>query len=238
MTSFKFTAFRSLGVIIGFCLALLAPSVASALVLDNFQGLLTGSPVTRTTVSPGATIVPQGPGLIGVLGGNRVSTISLDSFTGGSSIFKTTMLSIGGGGLFFASTSGVIGHFKEEYAFSSPMNVAFPEGSTFLKLDIQTIGVSGLFTVILSDGGPQQMVTQVASTAGIKMFNLSGVGVNLNALTYIAVKYQGEPGATLELGGTGFELVTVPEPSSLAIALTGLGMAGVYLRRHRKQLIA
>ena len=54
---------------------------------------------------------------------------------------------------------------------------------------------------------------------------------------YVSLTISGGINADIEIDffGSG---IPVPEPSSLAITLTGLGFAGVYFRRRRKQLTA
>ena len=65
MTSFKFSALRSLGIISGLCLAMLTPSIASALIIDSFQNANAISRVNPLTNGTSAAALE--PGLSGVI---------------------------------------------------------------------------------------------------------------------------------------------------------------------------
>ena len=72
MTSFNFTALRSLSLISGLCLALLAPSVAKAGCIDTFTDALSGTGVIAST---GLLVSDIQGGLAGVTGGSRTTTV-------------------------------------------------------------------------------------------------------------------------------------------------------------------
>ena len=115
--------------------------------------------------------------------------------------------------------------------------------------DTDVTGQNGNVCYALTlDDGTNSFTVTISSSAtsgggsgdtGVFFLNLfSAAGVDLTAITSILFEVEAKTfGADTNVQFLQ-STTTVPEPSSLAIALTGLGMAGVYFRRRRKQMNA
>lgn len=240
MTSFKFTALRSLCMVSGLCLAMLTPSIASAMLIDDFTNFDLVSRAANQEL--GTTTGPLQVGLSGVInGGNRQVSVEMLSKTNTSS-FNTTTLGIDGGQLFFGNSSGITGKFTAVYTNIGTVDASQPNSA--LSFDILNNDLAGgTLQLTLNDGMNSSSSNEIipGSTFGKVSFIINPAnyaGVNLAAVTSLTLMYTAaEQSGDFALEG-GFNLTTVPEPSSLALVLTGLGMAGVYFRRRRKQVIA
>ena len=241
MTSFKFSALRSLGIISGLCLAMLTPSIASALIIDSFQNANAISRVNPLTNGTSAAALE--PGLSGVIntGDRQISASKLAGSVANAG--RGARLTIGSGDLALSNDTGIFGSFDLNYT-----NIGTVDASaayTVVKFIVNDNDASGgTFTLTLGSDGPvtnSKDFTLPGNTLGVISFLTNAANfptVNLAAITSISLSYV----ATGQSGDLGIEgglmLATVPEPSSLAIALTGLGLAGVYFRRRRNQLSA
>jgi len=226
MTSIKFTAFRSLGLISGLCLALLAPSAATAGVIDSFTEDVTPTPLTSSGV---ANVSAQG-GLASVIGGDRTTTVLRTSGAGTVGAEVLTGL-----GLFtFNSPATAAGKFTLAYLNLGGISV----GPGF-TIPIVFNDLGGVFSVSVEDGMGSISNNGLGTAIGAGVtgnFAIALVGfANYADIVKLTIMFQGVTGSDLTIGPVG---IAVPEPSSLAIALTGLGFAGVYFRRRRNQLTA
>lgn len=240
MTLFKFTAIRSLGVISGFCVALLAPSMASAVIIDSFANAVS---VARTkTETPGTDSTTQ-LNLSGVVNtGDRTTSATLTTFGAGPGTSAATV-TIGGGFLVYNEDSGITGGFELSYEDFGLLDLS-PNGTVF-QVPIVFNDGGGTFTLSLSDGVTTETEDHVVADGVLGAVNILtnaanfGAVINLAAITKIVFTFVGADAATdLTLGDPGLQITSVPEPSSLALVFTGLGFAGVYFRRRRKSLTA
>lgn len=241
MTSFKFTALRSLGLIGGVCLAMLTPSIASALLIDNFTNSVQVSRTANLAYNT-PTVGPLEVGLSGVINsGSRQASVQIVTGSTTTNVNRTSKLDISGGELAFSNDTGVIGKFSLNYTNIGVVDASATGAGLFFQILQNDTG--GAFILTLSDGTFTNSANQnlAANTLGQVLFSISAANfptINRAAVTSIMLMFTaGGLGGDLGLEN-GINLSSVPEPSSLAIALTGLGFAGVYLRRRRNQMTA
>lgn len=236
----KFTTFRSLGIISGLCLAMLAPSIASAMVIDAFTDF---ESVTRARpAADGTTTAATQVGLGGVInGGDRTASVSILAGSVNTS-GRATRLGISAGELGFSNDTGIIGSFTLSYSNIGAVDASAPMSAlSFIVIDNDASG--GTFSLELGDGMNSATDTKVLPGLALGQINFlinpANYGaVNLGAITSIVFSYTSAAQSGDLAIRNGLNLTTVPEPSSIAIALVGFGMAGVYFRRRRKQLTA
>lgn len=244
MTSFKFSGVRSLGIISGLCLAMLTPSIASALLIDNFSN---AELVVRSAASGvGTTTNMIQTNLTGVVNtGDRQAQVSIINPLGTPLISRESSLDIGGGVLGFSNDTAVRGTFDLFYTDIGTIDASAIGQVLAFEVDDNDLA-GGVFTLTLKDAQGDFDTTTVALpgtylgalSIAINTTTFDNVFLNLAGITSINFSYA----AAAQSGDlalvNGLDLTTVPEPSSLAIALTGLGLAGVYFRRRRNQLSA
>ena len=240
MTSFKFRV-RSLGIMSGLCLAMLTPSIASAIIIDSFTN---AKIVTRTANLPYNVATSGGleSGLSGVVNtGDRTASVQILTGSTTTSVNRESKLDIGGGELAFSNSTGVLGKFTIAYTNIGVVDASATGSALFFQITENDAG--GTFQLTLSDGTNTQTASQglAAALLGTVTFQINAGNfgtITRSAITSITLMFTAAAvGGDLSLEN-GINLATVPEPSSLAIALTGLGLAGVYFRRRRKQLTA
>lgn len=254
MTLFKFTALRSLGLISGVCISLLSPSTGFALMLDNFETVLTGGNALSiypgdtlrvTGVAPATVLSDVQTSVVGVAGlGTRTTSLTRTSSSGtqNATLFVDDLPAPNQ--LAFNSSNGLAATFTLDYKdFGSIGGALDFSVLNVLSFEVINFGPGGTFTLTLDDSTPNpNSATLVLGNGdqGTKFIPISAAlfpNVTLSDVTKVTFSYTGLTSSDITISGA-LQATIVPEPSSLALALTGLGMAGVYFRRRRKQLIA
>jgi len=205
----------------------LAPSTVTAAVIDTFTEDVAPTPL-NSTVAPNVSI--QG-GLASVIGGDRTTTVERTSGVGTVNAEVLTSL----GQFTFNSPATGAGRFTLDYLTLGGVSV----GPMF-TIPIVFNDLGGVFFVSVEDGVAGMSSNGAGTVLGAGVLGnfaimLAGTADYMD-IVRLTITFQGITASDLTIGPSSTGVV--PEPSSLAIALTGLGFAGVYFRRRRNQLTA
>lgn len=222
--------------LVGFALASMVSVAPAVTIIDHFDDPAGNNAIFSGTAVVGTYNATQGPGLVGVLGGQRdyelvVTTASPPSAT------LVTQYSVGGLHLVsYENGPGVVSSLELSYGLGGPLNADF-SADDFLTFRILLADFGGKADVTLTDGlSNWATVTEFfpATTSALSVsIPLSAfVGVDLSDVDLIQVKFSGP--ASWDLHLDAIETTLVPEPATAAL----LGLAGVpflLFRRRRRR---
>ena len=236
MKSIQFTAFRSLGLISGLCLAVLAPSTASAALVDSFTDNFAPSIVTDIE-GGGSTSGATQTGLPSVFNtpfSSRDITVEATSGPGGGSV--TARILTGIQVFSYSSPDFTEGYFELTYSDLGGFDLDLNQ----VVIPVVSNDNGGIFTVTVTDtfaaSSSGMAVLAGFGTTGDIVVALAGLA-NFTSIDKLVIRFDGEIATDMSFG-TVNTITAIPEPSSLVVALTGLGLVGMFVRRRRNRLTA
>jgi hypothetical protein len=219
-------------------------ALATPIIVDEFTAGTADLNITAAT--PTTQIATDlETGLTGVLGGSRNLTIQKVVGTAGSTRNVTGLVDSAVGELLYISGNGVIGSMTLRYdANGSGLNVALDQASDMFKLvfvegDYSATRTIPILMTLTASNGQAGTLSQTLAVeqspvslefAVADFSNLAGMNLSTNLLKSIQLDFS--PTATSADFTLG-SIEIVPEPSTWALALVGIGVTGYSTWRRR-----
>ena len=217
---------------------------ASVIVIDSFTTVDTPNPWPAQQTALGNLDVTEGPALAGVLGGTRKASILGQTFADlGLDNVQATVFASPIGLLDWKSTSGADGQLTLLYEGDTPAGLQINfQNQAGIEIGFTLYdwagGLDMPVLVSIGAGGNWATLTRWLSSPGAQtlQFDFSDFAdiddVNLSAIEQISISF--DPQAGQDFRASFVSTYFVPEPSSLALAISAATLGAWHLHRSRR----